>query len=449
MLDRLPPQAAEVEQQVLGACLISRGAIGRAAAILRSEDAWYHRPHALIWAAILHLEAQDAPADCVTVGQELIRRGQFAAAGGAVYLTELATGIASPANVEHHARIVQACYLLRQVIEIGSGMATAAYEVGAEAVEIVTRASERLYALLDAGRRGGFAPVEAVLSEAVEAVSRAHASPGSLTGVATGLTALDEMTGGWQASDLVILAARPSAGKTALSLGAGVHAALRAGVGVAVFSLEMANLQVGQRLLSMGGAVNLHRLRTGRMDAEEWHRVTAGAQEMARAPIWVDDSPGLTVLEMRTRARQLKQRQGIGLVIVDYLQLGASPERNSNREQEVSRISRGLKALAKELQVPVLALSQLSRAPETRSDHRPQLSDLRESGSIEMEADVVVFLFRPSMYDKSKGNEVELLIRKHRNGPTGDVHCVFDPATATFRDRTPEYRGEARRWGDQ
>lgn len=430
----MPPQAIDIEQQVIGACLVSRQAIGAAAAVVRTPEVYYYRAHALIWSAVLHLDYRDEPADLVTVGQELQRRGQLAEVGGPAYLSELAMGAGQVANAAHHARILRDLYLLRQLAEIGHGLVAGTRRPDAEPAALVTQASERLYALLEMGRAGGFVPVEQVLSEALEAASRAHASPGALTGVSTGLTDLDDLTGGWQASDLIILAARPSVGKTAMCLGAGVHAALSAKVSVGIFSLEMSNLQVGQRLIALGAQVNLHRLRTGRLGVDQWRQVTQGSERLASAPIWVDDTPGLHVDEMRTRARQLKQRHGLGLVIVDYLQLGASPERGSSREQEVSRISRGLKGLAKELQIPVLALSQLSRASETRGDHRPQLSDLRESGSLEQDSDVVLFLYRPKQDD---AGAVEILVRKHRNGPTGDVRVQFDAETATFRDAAP------------
>ena len=442
-IERLPPQAVEVEQAILGACLIQRSAIGRAAAILCSDEVFYHSPHGLIWNAILALEAKGEAVDQLTVVEELKRRGQLDAVGGVAYISELGMGVASAANVEHHAKIVAGKHLLRRVIEVGVEMTRQGYEATQEAEAIVMSASEQLYRLLELGHRpGGYVPIERVMHETLEAAQAAQGHAG-LTGVDTGLVDLNQITGGWQNGDLVIIAARPSVGKSALATGMGLHAAVKSDVGVAIVSLEMANLQVGQRLLAAASGVNLHRLRTGTMGAEAWTQIAHASTTIAAAPIWVDDAPGQSVIEMATRARQLKQRHGIGLVIVDYLQLATATDgqRNISREQEVSRISRGLKGMAKELNVPVLALSQLSRASEARADHRPQLSDLRDSGQIEADADVVVFLYRPEMQGKKdQPGRVELLVRKQRNGPTGDVVAHFDAETATFSNAAPDYR---------
>lgn len=374
----LPPQAVEVEKAVLGACMMSQSAVRHASEHIHHSDAFYYGQHAPIWEAIRRLDARADPIDQLTVSSELQRANQLEAAGGVIYLADLAAGVASSANVSMHAKIVAGKYLLRRIMSIGQRLFVEASGEKEAPEKIVSWASETLYGLLDSGSGGGFRAVEEVMQDVIAAIETAATSPGGLTGVDTGIHELNELTGGWQNSDLIIVAARPGVGKSALATEMGRHAAMSAGMPVGIFNLEMSDVQVGQRLLASYSRVDLQRIRSGRLSADEFTTLTFGSGRIASSPIYIDDSPGLPIDEIRFRARELKRRRGIGMFIVDYLQLASASERNSSREQEVARISRGLKGMAKELHVPVIALSQLSRAPETRADRRPMLSDLRE-----------------------------------------------------------------------
>ena len=313
--------------------------------------------------------------------------------------------------------------------------------------ELLDWAEQRIFALSERRLSSGFESIESVLHGTIEQIEQAHHRDSAVTGVDTGLTDLNDLTSGLQKGDLVILAARPSVGKTALALRVARNAAVQAGTGVAIFSLEMSKHQVAQRLLCLETRVDLHKLRTGRLRDDDWIRLTQQVGVLAQAPIFVDDTPGITILETRAKARRLKREHGVDLIVIDYLQLMGTHVNVNSREQEVAQISRGLKGLAKELDTPVLALSQLSRAPEARTGGRPQLSDLRESGSLEQDADVVMFIYRPEMYVKSEdagGEEgvAEVIIGKQRNGPTGSVKLMWNAACASFEDLAPEYRIE-------
>jgi replicative DNA helicase len=446
-LERMPPQAVEVEQAVLGAMIIDARAIGRAIETL-DDGCFYHGPHAVIYRAIIALYERGEAVDQLTLGEELKRRGQLEAAGGLVYLAKLAAEVATGANIEYHARIVLEKALGRRLIEAAAEVSTAAYAGSRDVQELIDWTEQRIFGLSERGLRSGFEPLETVMSATFEQIERAHTRVSLVSGVDTGFAELNERTSGLQASDLVILAARPSVGKTALALTIARNAAMEARVGVGIFSLEMSKTQLAQRLLSAETRVDLHKLRTGRLSDEDWMHLARSVGRLAQAPIFVDDTPAITVLEARAKARRLKREHGIGLVIIDYLQLMSVHERVSSREQEISRISRGLKALAKELKVPVLALSQLSRAVESRADHRPQLSDLRESGSIEQDADVVMFIYRPEMYGlkgedgASVAGVAEVIIGKQRNGPTGTVRLQWNPESATFDEPAQQWRLE-------
>jgi replicative DNA helicase len=441
----MPPQAVEVEQAVLGAMLIDGRAVGRAIELLE-EEAFYHGPNGRIFAAMLALYERNEAIDQLTVSEELKRRNQLDAVGGVVYLAELAGGVASAANIEHHAKIVVERGLSRGLIEASAEISGRAFEGRSDVHEMIDWAEQRIFSLSEKRLSQGFEPIESVLHETFEHIERAHNRTSAVSGVDTGYSDLNDMTSGFQAGDLVILAARPSVGKTALSLSFACRAAVEHGVGVAVFSLEMSKQQVAQRLLCIETRVDLHKLRTGRLSEEDWLHLTRNVGRLAQAPIYVDDTPGITVLEARAKARRLQREHGVGLVVIDYLQLMGSHDNVQSREQEVSRISRGLKALAKELDVPVLALSQLSRSPEARTDRRPQLSDLRESGSIEQDADVVMFIYRPDLYGMkspdgaSLEGVAEIILGKQRNGPTGSVHLMWNAESASFENLAPEFR---------
>lgn len=446
-LERMPPQAVDVEQAVLGAMLIDQRAIGRALELL-DEGCFYYSPHSRIFRAILALYERGEAVDQLTLAEELKRHSKLEEAGGVVYLARLATEVATGANIEHHARIVLEKSLSRKLIETASEVSEAAYEGRRNVQELVDWAEQRIFGLSERGMSDGFEALEHVMSATLEQIERAHNRVSTVSGVDTGFTDLNDLTSGFQPGDVIILAARPSVGKTALALTLARNAAVDSDVGVAIFSLEMSKMQLAQRLLSAETRVDLHRLRTGRLSDEDWLHLTRNVGRLAQAPIYVDDTPGLSVLEARAKARRLQREHGIGLVIIDYLQLMSAHERVNSREQEISRISRGLKGMAKELNVPVLALSQLSRAVEGRTDRRPQLSDLRESGSIEQDADVVMFIYRPEIYGlqgpdgASLEGIAEIIIGKQRNGPIGSVRLQWNAESATYEQLAPEWRLE-------
>lgn len=380
-IERMPPQAVEVEQAVLGAMMIEQRAIGRAFEFL-DESCFYHAPHAQIFNAILALYERGEGVDQLTLSEELKRRDQLDAVGGVVYLAKLATEVATAANIDYHAKIVLDKALSRKLIETASEVIEKAFEGNEEVKELIDRTEQRIFSLSENQISDGFEPLESVMGDALEQIESAHNRVSTVSGVDTGFTELNEQTSGFQKGDLIILAARPSVGKTALALTLTRNAAVETNTGVAVFSLEMSKMQLAQRLLSAETRVDLHKLRTGRLRDDDWMHLTRNVGRLAQAPIYIDDTPGITVLEARAKSRRLHREHGIGLIVVDYLQLMSSHVRVQSREQEISNISRGLKALAKELDVPVLALSQLSRAVESRTDRRPQLSDLRESGCL-------------------------------------------------------------------
>lgn len=447
---RVPPQATDAEQSVLGAMLIERDAIPRAVEIL-APDAFYSDRHRKIYAAILGLFDRGNPVDVITLSDELTRAGELDAVGGAYYLSELTNAVASAANVEYHARIIAEKSLLRKMIETMTSVVGKAYDPSADAFELLDEAEGDIFRISESQLRKSATSLSEVLKETLTRLESIHGREGGITGVPSGFTRLDQMTGGWQPSDLIIIAARPSMGKTALTLAMARNAAMHREheTGVAIFSLEMSAGQLAQRLLTSEARVDAQAARTGRLSDSDWPRLARAAGSLSDAPIFIDDTPGLSALELRAKCRRLKAEHDIGLVIVDYLQLmhGSGLGKNANREQEIAGISRALKGLAKELNVPVVALSQLSRAVETRGgDKRPQLSDLRESGSIEQDADVVAFIYRAERYGitvDENGNSTEgiaeILIGKQRNGPIGDITLAFVEQHARFENLTTFY----------
>ena len=380
-LERMPPQAVEVEQAVMGAMFIDQQAIGRAIEML-DETYFYHAPHSKIYLAMRSLYDRGEAVDTITVGDVLKQRNQLDEVGGPVYLAELATGVTTAVNFEYHAGIVRKKALSRKLIEAAAQISDQAYREDQDVEELIDRAEQSIFSLAENRLGQGFLSLEAVLEETVEQIERAHQQISTVTGVDTGFTDLNDLTSGFQGGDMIILAARPSVGKTALALTFALHAAVEAKVPVAFFSLEMSKMQLAQRLLCIQTRLSLKDLRTGRLSEEDWINLTKNLGKLSQAPIFIDDTPGITILEARAKARRLQHDRGVGLVVIDYLQLMSAHERSSSREQEISQISRGIKALAKELNAPVLALSQLSRAVESRTDRRPQLSDLRESGCL-------------------------------------------------------------------
>jgi replicative DNA helicase len=434
-IDKLAPQAVDAEQSVLGSILIDPEAVLRVADFLRPPD-FYRQQHADIYEAMLALHAQREPIDLVTLGDELERRERLQPVGGPAYLATLMDAVPTAVHVEHYGRIVERKAVLRNLIAAAGRIAAVGYEEANDAEVAIDRAEGILFEISQRRTMGGFESLATLLGEAYDRLEYLHEHRGQILGIPSGLSQLDMLLGGFQPSDLIILAARPSVGKTSLALNIAQHASVREGKKVAVFSLEMSREQLALRLLSAESGINPRPLQSGFVDETDWSKIAQVMNDMHGAPMWIDDSPALTVMELRTKARRLEAEQrGLDLVIVDYLQLmqGTSQAREPNRVQEVSEISRGIKQLARELKVPVIALSQLSRGVEQRGSAEPRLSDLRESGSIEQDADVVIFLYRDG--EQNADSEVELVkakIAKHRNGPIGEVPLQFRKTNTRF-----------------
>ncbi|HEX6306914.1 MAG TPA: replicative DNA helicase [Longimicrobiales bacterium] len=438
--DRQPPYAPEAEISVLGGMLIDGDAVAKALEIV-DDTMFYREANRRVFRAMARLFQRGQVIDPVTLSEDLSKTEELESVGGMSYIAELLDAVPTAANIEYHARIVRERALLRRLIEASSHIIRESYEIGERTVEeVLDQAEQRIFQVAQSHEREGFVWIKKILYPTFEKIEQLQAAKGGITGVPTGFYDLDEMTGGLQKGDLVIVAARPSMGKTAFVTGVGLHAAISHQLPVAMFSLEMSKQQVVQRMLCSEALVDLGRLLRGRLQDDDFGRLAQAAGHLNTAPLWIDDSGSVSVLETRAKARRLKADQpDLGLVVIDYIQLMSGGGDAENRQQEVSAISRGLKALAKELEVPIIALSQLSRAPEQRSDHRPQLSDLRESGSIEQDADLVMFLYRPEYYhtpmeaqEKGIQGKAELIISKQRNGPTGVVDLYFRKECARF-----------------
>lgn len=440
MLDRIPPQNVEAEQAVLGAMLIEREAISKVAEFLRPED-FYREAHRLIYQAILNLFNRNEAVDIVTVTEVLRKEEKLEGAGGISYITSLANSVPTAANVVYHAKIVEEKALLRQLINTATQIAGMGYEANEEVAAILDRAEKMILEVSNRKVGRDFTPIKAIIFDAFAKIEELYATRGGITGIPTGFKDLDRLTSGLQPSDLILIAARPSMGKTAFTLNIAQHVAIREKKTVAFFSLEMSKEQLVQRMLCAEAAIDAQRLRTGELEDHDWKKLVLAADKLAAAPIFIDDTPGITVLEMRTKARRLKIEHDLKLIIIDYLQLmqgSSGPSRSENRQQEISEISRSLKALARELNVPVIALSQLSRGVEARQSKKPMLSDLRESGSLEQDADIVAFLYREDYYnpDTDKKNITEVIVAKHRNGPVDTVQLFFHKQFTKFIDLT-------------
>ncbi len=441
---RQAPYSAEAEQAVLGAMLLDGDAVLRAAETLQ-DWMFYREGHRRLFRVMLALAKRGAVVDPITLKDEVTRRGELEAVGGIEYLAYLLDVVPTAANFDYHARIVRDKALLRRLIEIGTQIVQEAYEGKRLAAEVLDGAERRIFETSEHRTIVGFERLKTLLWPTMERIESLHGAGQAITGVASGFRELDERTAGFQSSELIIVAARPSMGKTAFCLNVAQHAAIESNTGVAIFSLEMSKEAIVQRLLTSEARVDAHRLRSGTLRDSDYKLMATAAGVLNAAPIWIDDSAALTPLELRSKARRVKAEQDVGLVIVDYLQLMREPESAENRVQEISAISRALKALSKELAVPVIALSQLSRAPEQRGgeSRRPQLSDLRESGAIEQDADVVLFIYRPEMYAKDETErdqlrgQAEVIIGKQRNGPTGTVKLYFHSAYTRFDNYSP------------
>jgi len=437
VIDRLPPQSLEAEQSVLGSVLIDRDAIVEVAEFLRPDD-FYRQAHALIYAAMLELFERREPIDIVTVAEVLERSDQLEQIGGRSYLTSLSNQTPTAVHAVQYARIVERKAVLRNLIAAAGRIAGIGYEDPAEIQEAIDRAEGELFAVSQRRVDAGFTQLRELLHAAYDRLDYLHAHRGEISGIRTGFTDLDALTTGLQKSDLIVLAARPSVGKTSLALNIAEHAAVRDRRNVGIFSLEMSKEQLVLRLLSSVANIDSQRLRSGFLEEMDFTRIAPAMNALSEASLYIDDTPNISTMELRTKARRLQAEAGLDLVIVDYLQLmqATTTSRDANRVQEVSEISRGLKALARELSVPVIALSQLSRQPEMRESKEPRLSDLRESGAIEQDADLVLFLWREKERGSDDGDAdgevVNLKLAKHRNGPTGEVKLWFKKSQTRF-----------------
>lgn len=425
-LERLPPQNLDAEMAVLGSMLLEEEALVEAAELLQ-EAAFYKEAHRTIFTAILSLYKNQVAVDLVTLTDELKRRNALDDVGGPSYLATLTSVVPTAANVEHYCRIVKSKAVLRSLIKVTTRIASECYEETTEPDLLLDRAEAGIFEIASHKIKQDVVAVKELIKSSIETIDTLYQRKGFITGLATGFTELDQMLAGLQPADLIVVAGRPAMGKSSFALSLAEHAALVQRVPVVIFSLEMSKDHLVQRMLCSHARINAHNVRSGMLSASDWPKLTQAAGKLSEAPIFIDDSPSLSILELRAKARRLKARHGIGLAVLDYLQLMEEPFRSENRQQEIAAISRSLKALARELTIPVVSVSQLSRAPERRETFRPRLSDLRESGSIEQDADVVLLLFREDYYNPTDENRgvAEIIIGKQRNGPTGTVRLAF------------------------
>jgi replicative DNA helicase len=426
LAQRLPPQNLEAETSVLGAVLLENEALNRVLEILKEDD-FYREAHRRIFSAILHLYEHSEPVDLITLSEVLKTRGDLDAVGGVEYLNSLVNGVPTAANISYYAKIIKEKAILRKLINRATEIVSQSYSNSGDVDEFIDQAERTIFEISEDRVRPSFYPIKDLIKSSFKTIERLYEKRQLITGVPTGFQRLDELTSGLQPADLIIIAGRPSMGKTAFALNIAQHASVRATTPAAIFSLEMSKEQLALRMLCSEAKVDAHRLRGGFLSEADWPKLTRAAGSLSEAPLFIDDTPGLSALEMRAKARRLKIEHNLGLVIVDYLQLMRGRASADSREQEISDISRSLKALAKELSIPVIALSQLNRRVEERGDKRPQLSDLRESGAIEQDADVILFLYRDEVYNKSEENrgKAEIIIGKQRNGPTDKVDLAF------------------------
>ena len=440
MLDRMPPQNIEAEQSVLGAVLIEQSSIAKISDLLNPED-FYREAHRLIYRAVLGLFERSEAIDFITVVDILRRENTLEQAGGIAYITSLANGVPTAANITFHAKIVQEKSLLRRLIAAATDIASMGYAESEEVDRVLDSAEQKILEVATRKASQDFQPIKEIIFSTLDKIDEMHKSKGGITGISTGFTNLDKLTGGFQRSDLILIAARPSMGKTAFVLNVAQHMATRDRKSVVIFSLEMPKEQLAMRMMCAEGLIDSQHLRTGAMSNDEWSKLVDASDRLSGSTMFIDDTANVTAIELRNKARRISKEFGLDCIIIDYLQLmdGGAHSRIDNRQQQISDISRSLKGLARELRVPVIALSQLSRGPESRTNRRPMLSDLRESGSLEQDADLVAFLYRDDYYnpESEKKNITELLIAKNRNGPTETVELYFHKNFTRFTDYTP------------
>lgn len=440
VLGRIPPQNVEAEQSAIGSMLLDKEAIPVIMEILKSED-FYREDHKEIFESIMDLFDKGEPVDLITVSEQLKSRGTLDGIGGLEYLTNVANAVPTTANARHYAKIVEEKSILRKLIRAASNIVNMGYEAQEELSYVIDKAEKGIFDILQDRGSQGFAPIKDVLVDAFNRLEELYNNKGHVTGIPTRFIDLDYKMSGLHNSDLILVAARPAMGKTSFVLNIASNVAIYAKVPVAVFSLEMSKDQLVNRMLCSEAMVDSQRMRTGKLEDEDWKKVARALGPLSEAPIYIDDTAGISIMEIRAKCRRLKLEKGLGLVIIDYLQLMQGRGKNDSRQQEISEISRSLKILAKEINVPVITLSQLSRAVETRQDHRPILSDLRESGAIEQDADIVMFLYRDDYYnpESEKKNIAEVIIAKHRNGSTGTVDLKWRGEYTRF-DNIEKYR---------
>jgi len=425
-MDKVAPQNIDAEQSVLGALFVERDALYRVARFLKVED-FYLESHRLIYKSFLDLDESGVPPDMVTITDILRQQGSLEKVGGATYVASLAALSPTAANIEHYARIIEEKSLLRSLITMANRIAGMGYEGGEEAEKLIDEAENMLLELSSRRSTAGFSPIDRILVEIFRVIEERYRNKGKTSGILTGFKDLDRLLCGMQPGDLIIVAGRPAMGKTSFGMTMAHQAAVQNGVPTAVFSLEMSRAQLVQRVLCAEAMVDMQRVRSGYLSDVDWNKLAESAAKLTRTPLFIDDSPGLSVRQVRAKARRLKAEKGLGLIVIDYLQLMQGSSRTENRQQEIADISRSLKAMAKDLEVPVVALAQLSRSVEQRDKKRPIMSDLRESGSLEQDADVVMFIYREEYYkpDTEKKAIAEIIVAKQRNGPTGSVDLAF------------------------
>lgn len=436
-LHKVPPQNLEAEQSVLGGILLDNLALNTVLELLETDD-FYSEAHRKIFSAIIELSNRNEPCDLITLSNILKSQQRMEKVGGTAYIASLVDNVSSAANIAYYAKIIKEKSILRRLIGTATEILSKSYDAGMDIDSVLDEAEHAIFEISENKIRPSFHPIREIIKDSFKTIERLYAKKELVTGVATGFDKIDDLTSGLQNSDLIIIAGRPSMGKTAFALNIAQYAALEMGVPVAIFSLEMAKEQLATRMLASEARVDSQRLRKGFLGETDWPKLTTAAGRLSEAPVYIDDTPAITVIEMKAKSRRLKAEAGLGLIILDYLQLMRGGAFKDSREQEISEISRSLKALAKELSVPVIALSQLNRKVEDRTSRRPQMADLRESGAIEQDADLIAFIYRDEVYNRSDDNPdkgiAEIIIGKQRNGPTGTVKLAFQEKYTRFEN---------------